>query len=68
MDFEENLFVTIVLVVLFLAGVGICNLVGLGIMWMRDRTVRQKRLYGIGRVLSSGRQRNECKGTRGRGF
>jgi len=68
MDFEENLFVTIVLVVLFLAGVGICNLVGLGIMWMRDRTVRRKRLYGIGRVLSSGGQENECKGTRGRGF
>ena len=51
MDFEENLFVTIVLVVLFLAGVGICNLVGLGIMWMRNRIVRRKRLYGIGRVL-----------------
>ena len=68
MDFEENLFVTIVLVVLFLAGVGICNLVGLGIMWMRDRTVRRNRLYGIGRVLSSGGQGNECKGTRGRSF
>ena len=68
MDFEENLFVTIVLVVLFLVGVGICNLVGLGIMWIRNRMVKRKRLYGIGRVLSSGGQGNECKGTRGRGF
>lgn len=51
MDFEENLFVSIVLVVLLLAGVGICNLVGLGILWMRNQIVRRKRLYGIRRVL-----------------
>jgi len=52
MDFEENLFVTIILIVLFLVGVGICNLVGLGIMWMRNRgrEMKRKRFYA-GRVL-----------------
>jgi hypothetical protein len=51
MDFEENLFVTIILIALFLVGVGICNLAGLGLMWIRGWIVRRKRLYGIGRVL-----------------
>ena len=52
MDFEENLFITIILIVLFLVGVGICNLVGLGILWMlnRGREMKRKRFYA-GRVL-----------------
>jgi hypothetical protein len=52
MDFEENLFVTIILIVLFLVGVGICNLVGLAFLWMRNRgrEMKRKRFYA-GRVL-----------------
>ncbi|MFZ4440574.1 MAG: hypothetical protein ACOYOS_19320 [Syntrophales bacterium] len=51
MEFEENLLVTIILIILLLAGVGICNLIGLGLLWTRNRMARRKRLYGIGRVL-----------------
>ena len=51
MDFEENLFVTIMLVVLFMAGVGICHGIGLGLMWLRDRRSGKKRMYAVRKVL-----------------
>ena len=51
MDFSENIFVCMVLIVLFVGGVLTCHGIGLGIMWIRGRMVRRKRLYGIGRVL-----------------
>lgn len=51
MDFEENLFVTIALILFFIVGVGICNLVGLGVLWVRNRNreMKRKRLYA-GRI------------------
>jgi hypothetical protein len=51
MDFEENLFVTILMVVLFVAGVGICHGIGLGSMWLRDRRSGKKRIYAVRKVL-----------------
>ena len=51
MEFEENLFVTILLVVLFVAGVGICHGIGLGLMWLRDRRSGKKRMYAVRKVL-----------------
>jgi hypothetical protein len=55
MEFEENLFVTIVLVLFFLVGVGICYLIGLVLLWIRDRCrglKRRKRLLAVvGRIL-----------------
>ena len=55
MEFEENLFVTIVLVWFFLVGVGICYLIGLALLWIRDRCrglKRRKRLLAVvGRIL-----------------
>lgn len=55
MEFEEGLFTTIILIILFLVGAGICHLVGLGMMWIKgkSRRIKQKRLYA-GRILSSG--------------
>ena len=50
MEFEENLFVTIVLIVFFLIGVGICNFIGLGVMWLRDRRHGKKRICVIRRA------------------
>jgi len=55
MEFEENLFVTIVLVWFFGVGVGICYLIGLALLWIRDRCrdlKRRKRLLTVvGRIL-----------------
>jgi len=52
MEFEENFFIAIVLILFFLVGIGICNLFGLGIMWMRNRgrEMKRKRFYA-GRIL-----------------
>jgi hypothetical protein len=50
MEFEENLFVTIVLILLLLVGVGICNFIGLGVMWLRDRRPGKKRVCVIKRA------------------
>jgi hypothetical protein len=55
MEFEENLFVTIVLILFFLIGVGICYLIGLALLWIRDRCrdlKRRKRLFAaVGRIF-----------------
>lgn len=51
MEFGENLFVTILLVVLFVAGVGICHGIGLGWMWLRDRRSGKKRMYAVRKVM-----------------
>ena len=51
MEFEENLFVTIVMIVLFAAGVGICHGIGLGLMWLRGRRSGKKRMYAVRKVL-----------------
>jgi hypothetical protein len=51
MEFEENLFVTIVLILLLLVGVGICNFIGLGVMWLHNRRSGKKRMCVIRRTL-----------------
>ena len=42
MDFEENFFVIIAITVLFLIGLGICNLIVVALMKLRDRDVKRR--------------------------
>lgn len=61
MEFEESIVVCIAITVLFLIGLGVCNLIGLGFMKIRDREwhsyilprqrTDKKRLYAVVRRI-----------------
>jgi len=51
MDFSENIFVCMVLIVLFVGGVLTCHGIGLGLMWLRDRRSGKKRMYAVRKIL-----------------
>jgi hypothetical protein len=51
MDFAENIFVCLVLIVLFVGGVMFCHGIGLALMCLRDRRSGKKRMYAVRKVL-----------------
>lgn len=50
-EFEQGLFAILVISLLFLIFLGICNLIGLGVMRVLDRRTGRKKWYVTGRCV-----------------